>query len=160
MFVCVYIYKCVCVCVCTCVYVCCCNNDCSLAHIVRAPHHWQAFLNAAAALNEAGEHWDTDPSRVVSPPQDMEFIRFPIVDGLIADDAALKQLVADLAERVKKGRVLYVHCMGGHGYARVASVVPRRAGCEVTHGVTLSGEPAQCVASSWDPCTASPRTKP
>lgn len=39
----------------------------------------------------------------------------PIIDGGAADDDVMEALVCDLIDDVKAGRVLYVHCWGGHG---------------------------------------------
>lgn len=42
----------------------------------------------------------------------------PIMDGNAADDdEVLETLICDLVDDVKAGRVLYVHCWGGHGRA-------------------------------------------
>lgn len=43
----------------------------------------------------------------------------PIVDGSVADDDVTEALVLDLIEDIKAGRILYVHCWGGHGRAGV-----------------------------------------
>jgi len=68
----------------------------------------QTFAEAAALLC-------TTPGAVAVRPNELEFIRYPIVDGLVGPDSAVSQLVTDLCKRVRKGRVLYIHCMGGHG---------------------------------------------
>lgn len=102
----------------------------------------QTFLEAAAQLHEGGATWSTNPTRHVGPPSDIEFIRFPIVDGLVGVDSGVAQLVSDLVDRVNAGRLLYVHCMGGHGYAAAWGL---RQVC-----------PAPCVcarASSMRDCT-------
>lgn len=39
----------------------------------------------------------------------------PILDGDCAEDDVMEALVCDLLDDVKAGRVLYVHCLGGHG---------------------------------------------
>jgi hypothetical protein len=39
----------------------------------------------------------------------------PIVDGGIPEDDVMEALVCDLLDDVKAGRVIYVHCWGGHG---------------------------------------------
>jgi len=39
----------------------------------------------------------------------------PIIDGDASPDDVMEALVCDLLDDVKAGRVLYVHCWGGHG---------------------------------------------
>merc|ERR1719272_1615103 len=39
----------------------------------------------------------------------------PIMDGGAGADDVMEALVCDLLDDLKKGRVLYVHCWGGHG---------------------------------------------
>jgi hypothetical protein len=39
----------------------------------------------------------------------------PIVDGGVSEDEFMEALVCDLLDDLKAGRVLYLHCWGGHG---------------------------------------------
>lgn len=43
----------------------------------------------------------------------------PIMDGDVPDDDVMEALVCDLLDDIKAGRVLYVHCLGGHGRAGI-----------------------------------------
>lgn len=43
----------------------------------------------------------------------------PILDGDAAPDDLMEALVCDLLDDLKEGRVLYVHCWGGHGRAGI-----------------------------------------
>lgn len=45
----------------------------------------------------------------------------PILDGDCAEDDAMEALVCDLLDDVKAGRVLYIHCLGGHGRAGIVA---------------------------------------
>lgn len=47
--------------------------------------------------------------------KDLIWRHLPIIDGGAADDDVMEALVCDLIDDVKAGRVLYVHCWGGHG---------------------------------------------
>jgi hypothetical protein len=47
----------------------------------------------------------------------------PIVDGGAAADDVMEALVCDLIDDVKAGRVLYVHCWGGHGRAGLVATL-------------------------------------
>lgn len=39
----------------------------------------------------------------------------PIIDGGVSEDEFMEALVCDLLDDLKAGRVLYLHCWGGHG---------------------------------------------
>lgn len=47
--------------------------------------------------------------------KDLIWRHLPIIDGGAADDDVMEALVCDLLDDVRAGRVLYVHCWGGHG---------------------------------------------
>jgi len=51
----------------------------------------------------------------LAPGRDVEYLHFPIVDLGTADDARLRGIVRDVAERVRAGRTVYIHCWGGRG---------------------------------------------
>jgi len=51
--------------------------------------------------------------------KELLWIQLPIVDGGIAPDDTTAQLIVLLAEKMMEGRMLYMHCFGGHGRAGV-----------------------------------------
>ncbi|CAM9989589.1 unnamed protein product [Choristocarpus tenellus] len=57
----------------------------------------------------------------ITEPDKTDFVHFPIVDCNVADDTKVLLLAANLADRVAKGEVMYLHCWGGHG--RTGTVV-------------------------------------
>jgi alanine transaminase len=52
-----------------------------------------------------------------SDPRGLEFVKFSIVDMTVPTQDYLVEIVADLEERVRRGRNLYIHCWGGRGRA-------------------------------------------
>ena len=50
-------------------------------------------------------------------PSGLEFVKFSIVDMSVPTQDYLAEIVADLEERVRQGRNLYIHCWGGRGRA-------------------------------------------
>jgi len=57
----------------------------------------------------------------VSELENMSFEHFPIRDCSVTDDTRVLQLALRLVEEIAKGKVLYLHCWGGHG--RTGTVV-------------------------------------
>eukprot|EP00440_Ansanella_granifera_P057637 gb/GFBE01062486.1/.p1 GENE.gb/GFBE01062486.1/~~gb/GFBE01062486.1/.p1 ORF type:complete len:320 (+),score=67.88 gb/GFBE01062486.1/:1-960(+) len=51
--------------------------------------------------------------------KELRWVQLPIPDGLVAPDDVTAELVVLLAEDIKAGRVVYLHCLGGHGRAAV-----------------------------------------
>mmetsp|Transcript_106588 Transcript_106588/g.188745 ORF Transcript_106588/g.188745 Transcript_106588/m.188745 type:complete len:325 (-) Transcript_106588:113-1087(-) len=47
--------------------------------------------------------------------KDLKWVQLPMADGNVAPDSETAQLVVLMAEHMKAGRVLYLHCFGGHG---------------------------------------------
>jgi len=47
--------------------------------------------------------------------KELKWVQLPIVDGDIAPDDVTAELVVYLAEDMMAGRVIYLHCAGGHG---------------------------------------------
>lgn len=47
--------------------------------------------------------------------KDLKWVQLPMTDGNVAPDSETAQLVVLMAEHMKAGRVLYLHCFGGHG---------------------------------------------
>ncbi|CAF1097719.1 unnamed protein product [Didymodactylos carnosus] len=48
--------------------------------------------------------------------EDIHFIPFPIVDSRVhTDPAQVLKICLDIIELVKQGKIIYVHCWGGHG---------------------------------------------
>lgn len=45
----------------------------------------------------------------------VKFIHFPIDDFDIADEQNTVVFVNELANRVRQGHKMYIHCQGGHG---------------------------------------------
>merc|ERR1712130_1057887 len=50
-----------------------------------------------------------------SPPHPINFIHFPIPDFGVVEDKDMLALTNQLADLLRNGRSLYVHCFGGHG---------------------------------------------
>lgn len=55
----------------------------------------------------------TDARRLSKKP--LVWRHLPIIDGGAAPDDVMEALICDLVDDVKAGKVLYVHCWGGHG---------------------------------------------
>ena len=53
--------------------------------------------------------------------KELELVHFPIEDCNVGEDGEVLKLCENLAERVRNGECLYVHCWGGHG--RTGTVV-------------------------------------
>ena len=51
----------------------------------------------------------------LAPERAVEYLHYPIVDLSTTDDASLGKIVRDVADRVRAGRVVYIHCWGGRG---------------------------------------------
>lgn len=51
----------------------------------------------------------------------LKWFHAPIIDGSVGPDKKMLALIIELIEELKTGRILYVHCWGGHG--RTAVVV-------------------------------------
>lgn len=49
----------------------------------------------------------------------LRWVQLPIPDGVVAPDDVTADLVHLMAEDLKAGRVIYLHCFGGHGRAGV-----------------------------------------
>ena len=49
------------------------------------------------------------------PPHPINFLHFPIPDFGVVEDQDMLALTNQLAELLRSGRSLYVHCYGGHG---------------------------------------------
>jgi hypothetical protein len=49
--------------------------------------------------------------------EDLEFIHVPIKDCGVTNDSIVQSLVEKLYEKIVQGKILYVHCWGGHGRA-------------------------------------------
>mmetsp|Transcript_127461 Transcript_127461/g.354847 ORF Transcript_127461/g.354847 Transcript_127461/m.354847 type:complete len:325 (-) Transcript_127461:58-1032(-) len=47
--------------------------------------------------------------------KELKWVQLPIVDGHIAPDEVTAELVVLLAEDMRAGRIIYLHCLGGHG---------------------------------------------
>lgn len=47
--------------------------------------------------------------------KNLKWLHVPIPDGMITSDEVTLSNVLELLDDIKKGRVLYVHCWGGHG---------------------------------------------
>ena len=47
--------------------------------------------------------------------KEMKFYKLSIPDGCIAKDEQINNLCIDLIKEIQQGRVIYVHCYGGHG---------------------------------------------
>jgi protein-tyrosine phosphatase len=54
-------------------------------------------------------------------PEVLRFLHCPIPDTYITTDADLAKAVATIIDLLREGRVIYVHCWGGHG--RTGTVV-------------------------------------
>lgn len=46
---------------------------------------------------------------------ELEFLHLPMPDGGVTEDAALRTGLTAIVERIRAGRIVYVHCWGGHG---------------------------------------------
>ena len=55
------------------------------------------------------------------PPHPINFLHFPIPDHGVVEDEDMLALTSQLADLLRNGRSLYVHCYGGHG--RTGSVL-------------------------------------
>lgn len=60
-----------------------------------------------------------DAERLSKKP--LRWVQLPIPDGLVAPDDVTADLVHLICEDMKAGRVVYLHCFGGHGRAGVFS---------------------------------------
>ena len=49
------------------------------------------------------------------PPHPLSFLHFPIPDFGVVKDPDMLALINQLADLLKKGKCLYIHCFGGHG---------------------------------------------
>jgi len=47
--------------------------------------------------------------------RDLAFVHFPIKDCGITDDDRVLELARELVKDIAEGRVIYLHCWGGHG---------------------------------------------
>ncbi|CAN0548145.1 unnamed protein product, partial [Ectocarpus sp. 12 AP-2014] len=81
------------------------------------------FQDVVQLLAKLGELRSADPRSVpaICAPEETDFVHFPIVDCNVADDTKVLQLAAQLAGRLARGEVMYLHCWGGHG--RTGTVV-------------------------------------
>eukprot|EP00903_Cladosiphon_okamuranus_P014155 g13154.t1 len=81
------------------------------------------FHDVLQLLGKLRELRKADPLSVpaICAPEDTDFVHFPIVDCNVADDTKVLQLAANLAARLARGEVMYLHCWGGHG--RTGTVV-------------------------------------
>ncbi|CBJ33615.1 conserved unknown protein [Ectocarpus siliculosus] len=81
------------------------------------------FQDVVQLLAKLGELRRADPRSVpaICAPEETDFVHFPIVDCNVADDTKVLQLAAQLAGRLARGEVMYLHCWGGHG--RTGTVV-------------------------------------
>lgn len=55
------------------------------------------------------------PELVDKTAKKVTFIHFPIDDFSTAEEQSTIQFVNELANRVRQGRKMYIHCQGGHG---------------------------------------------
>jgi len=55
------------------------------------------------------------PEAVLLSKKELRWHHVPIPDGLIVADDVTLAAVLELLEDINAGRVLYVHCWGGHG---------------------------------------------
>eukprot|EP00929_Paragymnodinium_shiwhaense_P009127 TRINITY_DN113177_c0_g1_i1.p1 TRINITY_DN113177_c0_g1~~TRINITY_DN113177_c0_g1_i1.p1 ORF type:complete len:324 (-),score=48.74 TRINITY_DN113177_c0_g1_i1:250-1221(-) len=53
--------------------------------------------------------------------KELKWVQLPIEDGEVAPDDVTAELVVLLENNMKEGRVIYLHCWGGHGRAGVVS---------------------------------------
>lgn len=62
-------------------------------------------------------------ARALVGPDAFTFLEFPIVDQSTAPDELLVPFVDELAERVRNGSVVVIHCRGGHGRTGTVSAL-------------------------------------
>merc|ERR1712159_600321 len=53
--------------------------------------------------------------------QELRFFQCPMRDGSVGGDGPLARLLEQLLKEMAEGRMLYVHCYGGHGRAGIVS---------------------------------------
>lgn len=68
-------------------------------------------------LTSQRETEELDPYEL--PSEDMQVIQFPIPDRRIVKDQEALGLVKRLNKLMDKGKVIYIHCLGGHGRSAV-----------------------------------------
>jgi protein-tyrosine phosphatase len=68
-------------------------------------------------VNLTNEGERLDPYEV--PSEDIKVIKFPIPDRRIVKDQDALSLVKRLNKLMDRGKVIYIHCLGGHGRSAV-----------------------------------------
>ena len=106
------------------------QNDQNLKHFLKSGVNIDTFvcLQAEVDPNIPEKAWRAckglrpyfrDVERLSKLP--MKWIHLAITDGDITDDGIMETLIEELLSDICKGRVLYIHCWGGHGRTGVVA---------------------------------------
>lgn len=78
------------------------------------------YASVAKRLMEEDEELARTRSQALGVPREkgakaLEFLHLPMPDGGVTEDEKLRTALGVIVEKIQKGRILYVHCWGGHG---------------------------------------------
>jgi predicted NAD-dependent protein-ADP-ribosyltransferase YbiA (DUF1768 family)/protein-tyrosine phosphatase len=62
-----------------------------------------------------GKHKNKFDYRLLKHPTSIQYFNFPITDKKIISDPETNKIVEIITSNIKKGKIVYVHCLGGHG---------------------------------------------